>query len=334
MVYNTNYTDKDYNLVMNLRKKELGVIKIYRYLINKKVSITKGAIGRWVYRNGKIFQKQKINSIKEDYGILTISKAYIFGVLCGDGYVSTNYRTGLNANDLDFVEEFRNCIKKVYGLNCNIKQRPARKTNYGQGKIQYSAVLSSKKAWHDILRYNSFKTKNWKVPKEILECEDSKIISAFIKGLFDSEGTIRLRRNGYAELQVCSGNKESLLIVKDMLLKNFDINMKIKEDRGCVVVISTETYKDIKNFYDKINFTIKRKKEKLEYALSTYKRTNLRHYNDEFKLKVFELLDQGYGKREIGRMLNFSHTNIYDFIRQKAGLIKTEFEKNAKARRN
>ena len=159
MVYNTNYTDKDYNLVMKLRKKGLGVIKIHRYLINKKRCITKGTISRWIYRNGKIFQKQKINNIKENHGILTMSKAYIFGVLCGDGYVSTNYRTGLNANDLDFVEEFRNCIKKVYGLNCNIKQRPARKTNYGQGKIQYSAVLSSKKAWHDILRYDSFKTK-------------------------------------------------------------------------------------------------------------------------------------------------------------------------------
>lgn len=230
---------------------------------------------------------------------------------------TTNYRIGLNVTDLDFIEEFRRCILDVYGINCRFYKEEGRKTKFKNIKDIYRMTLCSKKAWNDIISYDSFKTKTWIVPKEILNSNDLRIKAAFIKGIFDSEGTIRLRRNGYAELSVCSGNRNSLLIIKDLLLKDFNIDMKIKFDDGKFIVIYTSHYRNIKNYYDKIGFTIKRKQDRLVNALSTYKRTNLRHYDEEFKQKVFELLNQGYGTRKIGRILNFPHTNIYDFIEQK-----------------
>jgi len=317
MTYNTNYTEEDYNLVMQLRKKGFGVKRIQEILIKENRLITKGATSKWIYRNAKPFQQVLINKVKESYQTLNESKAYILGVLCGDGWISTKYRIGLNVIDLDFIEEFRKCIFDVYGINCKIHMERGIKTNVGNGKDRYTMTLCSKKAWNDINSYDSFETKTWIVPKEILESNNLKIKAAFLKGIFDSEGSIRLRRNGYAELSVCSGNKSSLLIVKNILLKDFNINMKIKEEKDYILVLYTSKYNDIKNYYDKIGFIIKRKQDVLTHALSTYKRTNLRHYNKEFKLKVFELLEKGYGTRKIGKILDFPHTTIYDFIEQR-----------------
>jgi len=117
MTYNSNYTLEDYNLVMNLRKKGLGIRNIKRELekINKNY-ITKGAIQKWIYRNSKPFQYSIIKELKWGYEKLTVEKAYIFGVLCGDGYLSTNNLIGLKVTDLDFAEEFARCMKEVYGL--------------------------------------------------------------------------------------------------------------------------------------------------------------------------------------------------------------------------
>ena len=317
MTYNSNYTEEDYNRVMQLRKNGFGVKKIHNFLLKENKFITKGAISRWIYRNAKPFQQVIVKNIKGGYQNLNESKAYLLGVLCGDGWVTTDYRIGLNVTDLDFIGEFRKCIFEVYGVNCKIYKEEERKTKFKNIKDIYRMTLCSKKAWNDITSYDNFKTKTWIVPKEILNSNNLRVKVAFIRGIFDSEGTIRLRRNGYAELSVCSGNRNSLLIIKDFLLKDFNIDMKSKFDDGKFLVLYTSKFVNIKNFADKIGFVIKRKQDRLIYSLSPYKRTNLKHYNEEFKQKVFELLKQGYGKREIGRILNFSHTNIYDFIEQK-----------------
>lgn len=322
MSYTTNYSTEDYNLVMELRKKGLGVIKIHNQLIKLNKSLNKSTISRWIYRNAKPFQITIVNQLKENYNLLNETKAYLLGVLCGDGYVSTGYRIGLNVCDLDFAEKFKECIYKIYGITCNIRKKENIKTNFGYGKPRYDITLCSKNAWLDLLNYTSFKTKEWKVPEEILESKDLEIKAAFIRGIFDSEGTIRLRRKGFACLQVCSGNIKPLLVIKDILEKDFDINMHT-EFRKNLLVLHAYSYKDIKNFSDKIGFVIGRKRKILEYALSTYKRKGLRHYNQEFKLKVFSLLDQGFSASKIGKLLDFNRTNVYDFIKQR-GKIENE----------
>lgn len=82
------------------------------------------------------------------------------------------------------------------------------------------------------------------------------------------------------------------------------------------MVLYSERYKDIKNFYDKIGFSIKRKQERLISSLSTYKRKGLRSYDNHFKLKVLNLLQEGYSAYKIGKILDFPYTNVYDFIKQ------------------
>jgi len=326
MVYNSNYSMEDYNLVMKLRKKGLGARKIKRELENTNRNyITIGTITRWIYQNVKPFQFKIIEQLKEGYGNISKEKAYIFGVLCGDGCVSTNNLISLKVTDLDFAEEFSRCMEKVYGLCTDIHLRDGQITNMTKGKKgkdTYNWEKRSKLAHQDLSKYSDFKTETWVIPKEILETSDLSLKSAFLRGLFDSEGTARLKNKGHAYLQICSGNDSSLLIVKNMLEKDFDIKTSINYSQGDVMVLSSENYKYIKNFADKINFTIKRKKISLANALATYKRKGLARYDIEFKKKVLDLLNQGHSAYKIGKTLKFPYTNIYDFVKQrKRGLF-------------
>lgn len=92
--------------------------------------------------------------------------------------------------------------------------------------------------------------------------------------------------------------------------------MKVRYGANRIMVLSTERYKDIKNFSDKIGFTIGRKRKTLEFCLKSYKRKGLRGYDKEFKIKVLNLLKKGNSAYKIGKMLGFPHTNVYDFIKQ------------------
>lgn len=321
-MYNTHNLE-DYNRVIELRKKfGWGSTKISSFLLKQGLNIKKGVIDGWIYYNKRPFQEVIIHKIPEKSRLLTKEKAYLLGVLCGDGYIRIHksghgFLVGLNVCDEDFADEFVKCLKEVYTLPPSKKFRKYRATNFCENpKSQFAVNLTSKLVVYDLLRYSkSFKTKEWKIPKQILE-SSLEIKSNFLKGLFDSEGTIRLKRKGHAYLQICSGNNCSLLKVRDLLKKDFDIDLKIGYNNVNVMVLYSENYKNIKNYYNKIGFSIKRKQEKLLYCLSTYKRKGLRKYNKEFKLKVLGLLKEGYSTREIGKMLNFNYTNIYDFIKQ------------------
>lgn len=315
------HTLKEYDEVIELRNLGWGATKISTSLSYKGIFIKKGTIAGWIYRNKKPFEEKTLKRIPENSKLLTKEKAYILGVLCGDGYIriqniSAGYLVGLDVCDEEFADEFRRCLREVYGLLPSKKVRRRKSTNFTTTpKPQYVINLLSKLVIQNLLSYsNSFKTKDWEIPLKILKA-DLEIKSAFLRGLFDSEGTIRLKKKGHACLQICSGNKHSLYIIREMLKKDFDINLKSKSQRNMLILV-TERYKDIKNFSDKIGFSIRRKEETLDSCLLSYKRKGLRTYDPEFKLKVLNLLEEGHSAYKIGKMLGFSHTNIYDFMKQ------------------
>lgn len=326
------HTLEEYNLVKDIKIKNpnWGSKKIFIFLYNKGINIKQRTIESWLYTNKKPFEEVIINKIPEVSKILTTEKAYILGVLCGDGYIriqqhSHGYLVGLNVCDEDFADEFKNCLKKVYELVPSKNLKKMRPTNVcNNPKQQYVINLTSKLVIQDLLKYSpSFKTKEWKIPEQIKN-SNLEFKSAFLRGFFDSEGTIRLKKKGHAYLQICSGNNDSLLDLKKLLLDNFNINLKINYNQGKVMMLYSERYKDIKNFSDKIGFTIERKRKVLDICLQSYKRKGLRNYNQEFKIKVLNLLNQGYSAYKIGKMLDFPYTNIYDFIKQEKREIVKE----------
>ena len=309
---------QEYEKAMHLRKEYgWGATKISSFLFKKGIFVSKSVVSRWIYRNGKPFDEILINKIPKSSNLLTDDKAYILGVLCGDGYIrisKNSYLVGLDVCDEDFADEFRRCLNSVYELLPSKSNCYSRITNFtNNAKPRYRINLTSKLVVQDLLRYSSsFKTKEWQIPEEIL-MSDLKIKSAFLRGLFDSEGTIRLKKKGSAYLQLCSGHGTSLTDVKNILEKDFQIFMKVKYNQNFVTILYTERYLHIKNFFDRIDFTIKRKKYALNFCLSSYKRKGLRSYDQDFKFQALKLLDKGYSPYKVGKMLNFPYTNIYDW---------------------
>lgn len=308
---------------MCLRKLGLGSTKISSFLSHNGVYLKKSAINHWIYEKGKPFTEVIRHKIPDSSKVLTKEKAYVLGVLCGDGYIriqqsSHSYLVGLDVCDEDFADEFIRCFNKTYFISPNKKIRRRQTTSFIKNpKLQYIVNVTSKLVVEDLLQYSNFKTKTWIIPDQI-KTADLEIKGLFLRGLYDSEGSIRLRKKGHTELSIFSVNEKSLLDVKNVLEKDFEIFTTLRHSRN-VARLVTERFKSIKNFSDYIGFTIQRKQNILKYALSTYKRKGLRSYNKEFKLKVLRLLSDGYSAYKIGKILDFPYTNVYDFVKQKKG---------------
>lgn len=254
-----------------------------------------------------------IKQIKKNSGKLTIEKAYVLGTLCGDGYISTEYRIGLSVCDKEFANYFSYCLELVYGLKCSRTVRSRKSTIFSSNpKPQFVVSLVSKLVVEDLQKYSkSFKSKEWQVPHQILNSQ--KIIQAsFLKGLADSEAHVRFRK-GQSEINICSGNLSSLKTVKNILEGTFGIISYLGDNGNGVPVIVVGNYFSLGKFYNEIGFIIKRKQNDLKKSLLSYKRKGIIRHSEDFKLKAVGLLQQGFKHREIAKILKTSHTNIYDW---------------------
>lgn len=322
MTYIT-HTLEEYERVIELRNTGLSLPKIYQVLSQKGFNIGYGTISDWIYTNKKPFQDKILSKIKDQNDNLTKEKAYILGTLCGDGYlkvdnVRKSYLIGLDVCDEDFADEFRKCLKEVYGILPSKRMRHSKFTNLCENpKPRHVINLSSKLAVLDLLKYSkSFKTKEWQVPKEVLN-SGLDIKSAFLRGLFDSEGSASLKKTGGVYLSVCSSNLESLQLVGRMLKADFNITLNLVVVNPSFGRLKSCGYKNVKNFMDKINFNILRKKNNLELGFSKFVRKGHRTYDQEFKRQVLRMLDEGFSAPQIGKELGFPYGTVYEFVKQR-----------------
>jgi len=173
----------------------------------------------------------------------------------------------------------------------------------------------SKLAVLDLQEYHpSFKTKEWRVPRQIIE-STKEIQSYFIRGFADSEGSVRVRKRN-TELILCSGNSDGLKDIGYMLTNTFGINAKFSKRKTGVCILTTSDYQSLLNFKEDINFTIERKKNILKYGLNNYKRKGLRKYPPAFKFHAMHLLQQGLDHREVARIMGTNYANIYDWEKE------------------
>ncbi len=332
-MYKTHTLD-EYEQVMILRGKGWSLPQIFSFLSQKGVNISYGAISDWIYTSKKPFQEKILSKISQQPKFLTTEKSYILGVLCGDGYLriresSGQYLVGLNVIDEDFANEFRSALEKVYGLLPTKHIKKTKSTNVcAKPKLQYVISLTSKRAVQDLLKYSSsFKTKEWIVPEEVFH-SPLEVKAAFIRGLFDSEGCVSLKKPHGIYLYVCSGNKEPLLKIQEILSKDFDMHLRACYD-GCITRLKSSGYENVKNFYERINFTIKRKKDILRVGLSTYMRKGVKRYSLEFKKNALKLLEIYKDVRFVSQLLDTSNANLYDWKNGKYMMeVKNESELN------
>jgi intein-encoded DNA endonuclease-like protein len=261
---------KMYNDVHKLRKRGLSYTKIREEIYRKYgVWINTSTISKWLRRvctpyNGRRIPSLELLKPSEDLG-------YVIGVRLGDGYAREegyDCIIGLQAKDKEFVEEFGRRLGNVLG------REPIR-PKFREGVGKYVAEADSKTLYELLKKPVDLK----RIRKYIEHCP--KCAAAFLRGLFDSEGSIG--KNGYIRLY--NTNYEVLVYVQRLLWKYFGIEAtgpwphkqkgtpmhdprtgkqyKTKKDCYYIYILADS----LLNFYLYIGFTIPRKQKRLEEYL-------------------------------------------------------------------
>jgi transcriptional regulator with XRE-family HTH domain len=195
-----------------------------------------------------ILSEMKLKKPTKEYKNLTPEKAYILGVLCGDGYIDNKSIRLEIRKDEEFIKLFTKCLERTYGIKYKYAYKKKRNT--------FLFSISAKILCKDLLKYGSCRTESWKVPKEILNSKNKNIIIGFLRGIYDSEGSI-----GKYTINLTSVSTEGLADLLIMLRK-VGIESKIRKYQYPIIYISQK--KNLRLFKDLIGFTIKRKMTKLK----------------------------------------------------------------------
>lgn len=193
--------------------------------------------------------------------------AYVIGVTLGDASMSVshyNYMIKLRVIDNEFAEEFARCLSVILLR--------------GSPKVRWHAKTH---AWHTelsslLLRLFLLQPLS-KLGETIRHCDACK--GAFLKGFFDSEGSVSGR-----ELKASNGNLESLRLVCDVLssLGVYTTGPHILRKGGRLVLIKGRFYHQNRDqygirvrtaslgiFQKKVGFSIHRKSDALSLALGS-----------------------------------------------------------------
>jgi intein-encoded DNA endonuclease-like protein len=265
---------KIYNDVIALRQQGLSYGEIRRTIKQKYgVRLSKSTISEWVRGIHDPYNGRRIPSLE----LLEPSEdlAYVIGVLCGDGSVWEKSRMHkgyrrvviyLEAKDREFVEEFAMRISRV--LN-----RPPPKVKVRTRRLYYVEVGS--RTLYELCKKP---IDIEKIRRFVEHCE--KCMGMFLCGLFDSEGCV----SEDGTISFTNTNYELLLYVQE-LLKRLGIETTgpyprqrqgtpfYDPKRGKVYKYKKDAYvlrvRKCSNeaFYRFVNFTIQRKRARLENYL-------------------------------------------------------------------
>ena len=211
----------------------------------------------------------------KNYKELTPERAYILGVMCGDGCVFSGmankgkwdyklYIVHLSVKDKDFIDEFIRCTKEVYGIVPSLYYRDRNKLNNKWSNI-WVARITRKEIYNDLSTYG-FGGNKWKVPKDIINSNDEKVIGSFLRGFYDSEGSICKGLRSF-NVVVYSNSYKGLLGVRNLSKKLGIETSKIMQDkrfnRNPTFFFAILKKRNLEIFLNKVGFSIQRKQDKL-----------------------------------------------------------------------
>jgi len=197
-------------------------------------------------------RQKKLRRPTKKYAALSAEKSYILGVLCGDAFINKKRLRLEIRNDTEFISEFVRCLKEIYGLKHNILYYAPKRT----WKVDISNMLIC----GDLLKYGAYGTFEWNVPQKILNSRNKAIIASFLRGFYDSEGSV----TKYT-ISASSINVQGLLQIQKLLSK-LKINSRFyTTGKYFTLVISKKIERQ--KFLELIGFTIQRKIKKLTDTL-------------------------------------------------------------------
>lgn len=242
---------------------------------------------------------------KKGHEHLTPEKAYILGVLCGDGYMEVKRRRVRlgSVKDEDFVDIFKEKI---------IKQYDVRVCKYLRKSGYFDIFVCSYLVYEDLIRYDptkeGLKTKTWRIPNEILN-SDSEIKSNFLRGFCDSE---MAPNPPYVRIFICSSNKIGLGQVKELL---FDLGIESRigfsRRKEEIYNLSITSIHYLNKFMETIGTSIESKKIKINKILQGVKNFSLRDGTYE---KAMELRSHGLGHKRIAKALGIKEGLVRGWI--------------------
>jgi len=261
---------KLYDEVRRLR----GLGLSYREIIDEiermyGVTLNKSHISFWIreVHNPYTSKRRYIPSI--DYLRPSEELAYVIGAVLGDGCVflqKYHYFITLRVKDLEFAEKFAECIGKV------LEREPPKPIPVKNGAFK---VKVCSKTLYELLK-KPIDIDN--IRKYVEHC--FRCICAFLRGFFDSEGSID--KDG--DTRVYNSDKSLLVYIKDLLnrfgIKTTGPKLHIKARTPIKNPVIDKTYfrkndnyylymhaESKLKFYELIGFTIKRKQQRLEEYL-------------------------------------------------------------------
>lgn len=255
-----------YDKCIILKKKKIKTIEIWKRLKKDGIEIKYETIRRWV--KGERNPHKKLNTIKN----FDENLPYVIGLLMGDGCFykvikNGSYNNGriiLGVKDKDLAQKFSFSIsnilknKKKYGLRLS------------KDKRVYIVELHSKELVELLLKEFNDLIKVIKISEV-----------SFMRGFFDAEGCINIKYQKnriYPRIFLTNSDINLINYVKNYLKrKGIRSSIQINTKRGKEKIIlnkKTKTTKDcynlsienlegVKKFADEINFTVNRKKTKL-----------------------------------------------------------------------
>jgi phosphate starvation-inducible protein PhoH len=179
--------------------------------------------------------------------------AYILGALTGDGCLTFRNRVILSTADEAIAGRFRRFAARL-GLAVfpNGEGRP------------YDRIIASSQLYQLLLNLgmSPAKAAQKRIPHAVLRAP-KPIVAAFLRGLFDTDGTVS-RRDGYPSL--CSAS-ERLIVEVQIVLLNFGI-LAARRQRHVRYRGEDRTYSELEmrgveaqRFYDEIGFGLERKQQ-------------------------------------------------------------------------
>lgn len=227
------------------------------YFGHRKINLLKTRLNIPVnmYMNIQIPRKAKKLSLK---------KVRILGHLFCDGWLRKK-DFGYKNTNRELIDNFISDLRSIYGHKFSITD--------DEKKIR-SISVGVKSIIKDLQRYGPFSSRNWKVPKNILNSRNKYWKRVFLGAIFDDEGTIdfSIDKKGYFRRRITMSltSINALNNIQKLLLE-FGISSKIyklKKHNWYQLYIGGKS--NMKKFSRSIKLLHNRKCENLEKLVRSY----------------------------------------------------------------
>ena len=204
------------------------------------------------------FNTQSFGSLQE----IDSEKAYVMGLLTGDGNLSYSNRIGLTTTDQEIINSFQSYIHDRYGEDQWIGKATdgitQTVTSWKVKKDFYNAGMSY------LLSYD--KT----IPATILQAPKQTIV-AFLQGLFDADGYFERYNFGFSTVSKKLSDQILVLLLNFGIVAYRRIKANLDSTHPRPVYEITVSGIALKTFTKEIGFRLSRKQEQINKYLNTHK---------------------------------------------------------------